>query len=337
MGTLKVPPTLPRWAPAGKARLRPATRTTGAKRAPLIRSLRAARPCLPRLPLLAMTACAHKPLSLAAAAADGRGAAPVLRAGGVRRDRQPQHRHRILRVRVPPVRRHAGRARRPGVRGARRGGGKAQVTVGRAVGAPEMLRPACSSARPPGRSPPRRVERRASAPDHLRPRWQRTMSARPRRPRAPCDRAEGARAGRAGRAPRRRQGLLPGGAGPGIAVKARAVLTLMFNRNGEVIQAQVDEAAPRHERAERCISDRAYEWQMPRPAPAGVVTASYPYTLGEDTDCPARPCAAAPRGRPLSLPLSRFAGRGRTAAVVSRRTHARHHTSRCLNARLPGP
>ena len=79
--------------------------------------------------------------------------------------------------------------------------------------------------------------------------------------------------------------------GPGVAVKARAVLTLMFNRNGEVIQAQVDEAAPRDERAERCITDRAYEWQMPRPSPSGVVTASYPYTLGEDGP-PAAPAAA---------------------------------------------
>ena len=45
------------------------------------------------------------------------------------------------------------------------------------------------------------------------------------------------------------------------------MLTLMFNRNGEVIQAQVDEAAPRDERAERASRDRAYEWQMPRAQP----------------------------------------------------------------------
>jgi len=174
------------------------------------------------------------------------------------------------------------------------GGGKAKVTVGRAVAAPETLR-ACVLERAAGWSFPapsggttRFRTGIIFAPDDRGP-CPPGPSSPVRRATAPKERVRAALAAHRDDVKACYQEAL----GPGVAVKARAVLTLMFNRNGEVIQAQVDEAAPRDERAERCITDRAYEWQMPRPAPAGVVTASYPYTLGEDPPGAGAPAPAA--------------------------------------------
>jgi hypothetical protein len=63
---------------------------------------------------------------------------------------------------------------------------------------------------------------------------------------------------------------------------SRIVVTLVFNREGHVIQAQVDEATVHDERVESCITDRAYAWSLPRPTPPGVVTVSYPYSFAPD-------------------------------------------------------
>jgi hypothetical protein len=62
----------------------------------------------------------------------------------------------------------------------------------------------------------------------------------------------------------------------------RIVVTLVFNRDGHVIQAQVDEATIHDERLEACITDHAYAWSLPRPTPPGVVTVSYPYSFAPD-------------------------------------------------------
>ena len=178
------------------------------------------------------------------------------------------------------------------------GGGKAQVKVGRAIGTPEMLRScvlerAASWSFPaPSGGTTRFRTGIIFAPDDSGP-CPPGPNAGVRRATAPKERVRAALAAHREDVKSCYQEAM----GPGAAVKARAVLTLMFNRNGEVIQAQVDEAAPRDEKAERCITDRAYEWQMPRPIPAGVVTASYPYTLGEDPTAgtAAAPAPAAPR------------------------------------------
>jgi hypothetical protein len=169
------------------------------------------------------------------------------------------------------------------------GGGKAQVSVGRAVSAPEALR-ACVLERATAWSFPAPSSGASRfrtgiifAPDDKGPCPPGPESG-VRRATAPKERVRAALAARRNDVKACYQDAL----GAATAVKARAVLTLMFNRNGEVIQAQVDEAAPRDERAERCITDRAYDWQMPRPSPPGVVTASYPYTFGDDA-----PAAAA--------------------------------------------
>ena len=70
--------------------------------------------------------------------------------------------------------------------------------------------------------------------------------------------------------------------GAAAAAPGRVVLTLIFNRDGRVIQAQVDEAAVHDERVEACITDKAYDWILPKPTPPGVVTVSYPYSFVTD-------------------------------------------------------
>jgi hypothetical protein len=236
------------------------------------------------LPLLALSACAHKPLSPAAAAAPTGEALP--------RFCVQEECDAIVSHNTDIESCECAARQYDDTLGARvdlvfavpAGGGKAQVTVGRAVAAPEMLRE-CVLQRAASWSFPAPSGGAARfrtgiifAPDGGGP-CPPGPSSPVRRATAPKERVRAALAAHRDDVKACYQEAL----GPGVAVKARAVLTLMFNRNGEVIQAQVDEAAPRHERAERCITDRAYEWQMPRPAPAGVVTASYPYTLGEDT------------------------------------------------------
>ena len=67
----------------------------------------------------------------------------------------------------------------------------------------------------------------------------------------------------------------------------RVVVTLIYNRDGNVIQAQVDEATVHDERVESCITDHAYAWAMPKPTPAGVVTVSYPYSFAPEPVSPA--------------------------------------------------
>jgi len=67
----------------------------------------------------------------------------------------------------------------------------------------------------------------------------------------------------------------------------RVVVTLIYNRDGNVIQAQVDEATVHDERMESCITDHAYAWAMPKPTPPGVVTVSYPYSFAPEPAAPA--------------------------------------------------
>jgi hypothetical protein len=163
------------------------------------------------------------------------------------------------------------------------GGGKAQVAVGRAVGSPEPLQrcvleraaswsfpshaagatrfrtgiifaPDDHGACPPG---PNASVRRATA---SKERVRAALAARQDEVKACYQQALGSAAQPAG----------------------RVVVTLIFNRDGNVIQAQVDEATIHDERVEACITDRAYAWMLPRPSPPGVVTVSYPYSFGPD-------------------------------------------------------
>ena len=163
------------------------------------------------------------------------------------------------------------------------GGGKAQVAVGRAVGSPDSLQqcvleraanwsfpsPAGGATRfrtgiifapddhgacPPGPNAP--VRRATASKERIRT----ALAARQDEVKACYQQAQG-------------NGAEPAG---------RLVLTLMFNREGRVIQAQIDEATLHDERAESCITDKAYAWPMPKPTPAGVVTVSYPYSFAPD-------------------------------------------------------
>jgi len=68
----------------------------------------------------------------------------------------------------------------------------------------------------------------------------------------------------------------------GTEPTGRVVVTLIYNRDGNVIQAQVDEATVHDERVESCITDHAYAWAMPKPTPPGVVTVSYPYSFAPE-------------------------------------------------------
>jgi hypothetical protein len=158
------------------------------------------------------------------------------------------------------------------------GGGKAQVAVGRAIGSTDSLQrcvlerastwafpsPASGATRfrtgiifvpddhgacPPGPNAP--VRRATASKERLRT--------------ALAARQEEVKACYNGQAP------------------GRIVITLMFNRDGRVIQAQIDEAAVHDERVESCITDKAYAWPLPKPTPAGVVTVSYPFTFASDT------------------------------------------------------
>ena len=63
----------------------------------------------------------------------------------------------------------------------------------------------------------------------------------------------------------------------------RVVVSLIFNRDGRVIQAQVDEATVHDPRVDECITDHAFAWSLPRPSPPGVVTVSYPFSFAPDT------------------------------------------------------
>jgi hypothetical protein len=76
------------------------------------------------------------------------------------------------------------------------------------------------------------------------------------------------------------------GSGSAAPTAGRLVMTLIFNRDGRVIQAQVDEATVKDEKAEACVTDKAYAWMLPRPTPPGVVTVSYPYSFGSDGPTP---------------------------------------------------
>jgi hypothetical protein len=163
------------------------------------------------------------------------------------------------------------------------GGGKPQVAVGRAVGSPEALQqcvleraaswsfpspaggatkfrtgiifaPDDHGACPPGPNAP--VRRATASKERVRT----ALAARQEEVKACYQKAQGS-----------------AGEPPG-----RLVVTLMFNREGRVIQAQVDDATVHDEGAESCITDKAYAWPMPKPTPAGVVTVSYPFSFAPD-------------------------------------------------------
>jgi hypothetical protein len=162
------------------------------------------------------------------------------------------------------------------------GGGKAQVAVGRAIGSPESLqkcvvdRAATWSFPAPAGGPTRFRTGIIFAPDDhgaCPP----GPNASVRRATASKERVRAALAARQEEVKACYQQVLGGATSPG-----RVVVTLIFNRDGRVIQAQVDEATLHDERVESCITDKAYAWMLPRPTPPGVVTVSYPYTFASD-------------------------------------------------------
>jgi hypothetical protein len=163
------------------------------------------------------------------------------------------------------------------------GGGTAKVAVGRSVAAPEALQKcvleraaAWSFPAPAGGATKFRTGIIFAPDDH---------GACPPGPNASVRRATASKEKvRAALAARRdevkacyQQAL--GSADPA----GRVVLTLIFKRDGKVIQAQVDEATTHDARVEECITDHAYGWPLPRPTPPGVVTVSYPFSLAPDT------------------------------------------------------
>ena len=163
------------------------------------------------------------------------------------------------------------------------GGGKAQVTVGREIASPESLR-RCVLERAGAWSFPApasgATQFRAGiifAPDD--------KGACPPGPNAPVRRATASKERiRAALAARQNEvkACFQQTAGTATEPSARVVVTLIFNRDGRVIQAQVDEATVHDERIESCITDHAYAWSLPKPTPPGVVTVSYPYSFGPE-------------------------------------------------------
>jgi hypothetical protein len=163
------------------------------------------------------------------------------------------------------------------------GGGKPQVTVGRAIGATESLQ-RCVVERAGGWSfpPPAGGAQRFRtgiifAPDD--------HGACPPGPNASVRRATASKERiRAALAARQEEvkACYQKAAGNAAASPGRVVVTLIFNRDGRVIQAQIDEATIHDERVEACITDKAYAWLLPRPSPPGVVTVSYPYSFAAD-------------------------------------------------------
>src|SRR6185295_9244936 len=157
------------------------------------------------------------------------------------------------------------------------GGGKPQVAVGRAIGSPAALQKCVleraadwSFPSPAGGATRFRTGIIFAPDDH---------GACPPGPNAPVRRAtaskERVRAALAARQDEVKacyQKLLGNAQSPG-----RVMVTLIFNRDGRVIQAQIDEATVHDERVEACITDHAYAWLLPKPIPPGVVTVSYPY------------------------------------------------------------
>jgi hypothetical protein len=166
-------------------------------------------------------------------------------------------------------------------------GGKAQVAVGRAIGATDSLQ-RCVLERaktwafpPPAGGASRFRTGIVFAPDD--------HGACPPGPGASVRRATATKERvRAALSPRQDevkacyQQIL----GTAAPAAGRVVVTLIFNRDGRVIQAQVDEASVRNDKVEACITDRAYAWPLPKPAPPGVVSVSYPYSFASDPTTP---------------------------------------------------
>lgn len=163
------------------------------------------------------------------------------------------------------------------------GGGKAQVAVGRAIGSTESLKQCVldravtwSFPSPASGATPFRSGIIFEPDDHgaCPP----GANAAVRRATVSKERVRAALAVRHDEVKGCYQKVL-GAAAP---APGRVVLTLMFNRDGRVIQAQIDEAAVHDERVEACITDKAYDWILPKPTPPGVVTVSYPYSFMTD-------------------------------------------------------
>jgi len=163
------------------------------------------------------------------------------------------------------------------------GGGKAKVAVGRAIGTPESLQ-RCVLERAgewsfpaPAGGATRFRTGIIFAPD-VHGACPPSPNASVRRATASKDQVRAALAARRDEVKACIQQALGGATEP----NGRVVVTLIFNRDGKVIQAQVDEATVHDERVDACITDRAYAWPLPRPTPPGVVTVSYPYSFAPE-------------------------------------------------------
>jgi len=170
------------------------------------------------------------------------------------------------------------------------GGGKPQVAVGRAIGSTDSLQK-CVVERAGGWSFPAPASGATKfrtgiifAPDD--------HGACPPGPNAPVRRATASKERiRAALAARQDEvkACYRAALGAGADAAGRVVVTLIFNRDGRVIQAQVDEATVHDEKVETCITDHAYDWAMPKPTPAGVVSVSYPYSFAPEPAAAAAP------------------------------------------------
>jgi hypothetical protein len=161
------------------------------------------------------------------------------------------------------------------------GGGAAQVGIGRAISAPQALQQcvlthaATWTFPPPGGAAPSRF--RAGiifAPDDH------GACARPANAPSHQARVDKERARLALLAQRSEvEACIKKGGGVSPLIEARAVVTILLNRDGRVIQAQVDDSTLPDQKIEQCIVEKAFGWQLPRPSPPGVITLSYPYAF----------------------------------------------------------
>ncbi len=161
-------------------------------------------------------------------------------------------------------------------------GGNAMVSIGRAISVPEPLRRCVldraatwSFAAPAGGSGTLFRAGVIFAPDD-RGACARPANSPSHQARVDKERARVALLGQRGDVQACFQKVLGSPPPPG----SRAVVTVLVNREGRVIQAEVDDSTLPDPKIDPCVVEKAFGWQLPKPSPPGVVTLSYPYAFG---------------------------------------------------------
>jgi hypothetical protein len=160
------------------------------------------------------------------------------------------------------------------------GGGAAQVAVGRAISVPEALQRCVLGHAATWKFPPSGGDGarfRAGiifAPDDHGA-CARPSNAPSHQARVDKERARLALLAQRGEV----EACIKQGGGVSPLIESRAVVTLLLNREGRVIQAQVDDSTLPDQKIEQCIVEKAFGWRLPKPNPPGVITLSYPYAF----------------------------------------------------------